>query len=72
MGFTPYNIVVNRVYNYPQRVKLVSREGMEDKWVFLKSFYRAYEDFPFRRCLMYTQDTNLEHIHMTQQLMQMS
>jgi hypothetical protein len=36
-GFIPYNnTVVNRVYDYPQWVKEVSREGMEDKWVVLK------------------------------------
>jgi len=31
-GFIPYNnAVVNRVYDYPQWVKEVSQEGMEDK-----------------------------------------
>jgi len=36
------------------------------------SFYRAYADVPVRRCLTYTQGTNLVHMQMTQQLMQMS
>ena len=73
MGFhSLHNIAVNRMYNYPQWVKEVSREGMEDKWVVLKSLYWAYADVPVRRCLIYTQDTNLVHMQMTQQLMQMS
>jgi len=73
LGFRSlYNTGVDLVYNYPQWVKEVSWEGMEDKLVVLKLLYRAYADVPVRRCLMYTQDTNLVHMQMIQQVMQMS
>jgi hypothetical protein len=52
MGFhSLYNIAVNRVYNYPQWVKEVSQEGMEDKWVVLKLLYRAYAMFQWDAAL---------------------